>query len=323
MATVWQLRHTDASMDLACYTARTQEGRAMKKFVPLAIAIVVGGVSGVFVWRHMSAPAPVDPGPEHHSVAFAVEEFIPTFDTDGDGRVTFEEFSQRYGKPLAEGEAVMIFHRDNGPPLTAEEAFRRWDTDKNGVVDATDLELISNSAWKTFSAEAEAKRLRPLRYNTRFMMLNAHQLRTFETEVGAMALKQVPWAGRFFDIKYLTQWVSITDKDGKTVYGFSLEERGRLWLLDADAKLTVHPEGTEPTPIDDAPQTQYAKLIAKTPVDDPALNLTLAKQCREWGLTREAGMLFARVLLFEPRNAEALDALDLVERDGHFFPKGE
>ncbi|MCA8913206.1 MAG: hypothetical protein KDB82_16015 [Planctomycetes bacterium] len=281
----------------------------MKKVVPFVILAVLGTGLGLLIWwafREKPVDNPGNTEPEMENLDFVAADFLPTFDINEDLQVTFDEFKERYGK------GPLIFHEENGgPALSAEQAFKRWDRDQNGVVDHEDLKLIDNKAWAAFQAQAEKRGLRARDWNGRYLMLNEHQDRTYETELGALKRKEVPYAGRYWKPKYLASWVRVVTPKNETVEGYGSHNNGKLFLLTPDAKLSVYDEdevmASDLGP--DTPQMQYARGITSTPFDDTQGNLELAKKCAAWGMAKEAGMLCARVLVFDPHNEAALKAL--------------
>jgi hypothetical protein len=300
----------------------------MKKAVP-AIVIVLLALVAAWLIAKLSGDAPPPPannGEFSGNIDFKAEDFIPTFDLDADGKVTLDEFKQRYGKPLAEGQPPLIFHTQaGGPELSAEDAFHKyWDRDSNGVVDAADMRAAADNRWVAFRDDANRKGLKAVDFEGRYLALNTAQNGTFEAESGASTRKELPYAGRFWAARYFGSWVQVTEADGD-VQGFGSYSNGKLYLLTPDAKLSVKdPAKVQVSELgDEAPQMQYARELAKFRFDDVQANLQLARKCRQWGMLTEAGMLYARVLVFEPANQEALDALDLTVKDGQFVKKGE
>lgn len=300
----------------------------MKKAAPVIIVVILGLGLGVMVWW-VTRSDPVDPpigncNPQANE-DFSAADFIPTFDLNDDGQVTFEEFNQRYGKPLADNSPPMIFHEDNdGPALDAQAAFKRWDRDANGIVNAADMQRIENKAWRKYQDEAEKKRLKAVTFGDKWMMLNAHQHRTYETEQGALARDEHPFAGKFWKARYLGNWATLVDEDGETHEGFISRSETRIFLLTNDAKLSVYDPAkvTVSEAAEGDPHNKYAAQVKQAKYFDIEANLELAGKCLEWGMTAEAGMLFARVLVFDGTNKEALAALGYTEKDGHYFERG-
>lgn len=281
----------------------------MKKSVPFVIMCVLALGLGFLLWWFIRETPIENPGntePEMENLDFVAADFLPTFDANGDLQVTLDEFKLNYGRE------PLIFHEENGgPALGADKAFSRWDRDRNGVVDAEDLKLIDNKAWASFQAEAEKRRLRARDWNGRHLMLNEHQDRTYTTETSAFKRNEVPYAGRYWNPKYLSSWMRVVTPANETKEGYASVANGKLFLLTPDAKLSVYDESkimaSDLGP--DVPQMRYARAIQQTPFDDPGGNLELAGKCTEWGMRTEAGVLYARVLIFERDNKEALTAL--------------
>ncbi|MBZ0137567.1 MAG: hypothetical protein K8I27_14470 [Planctomycetes bacterium] len=301
----------------------------MKKIAPVLLIVVLGLALGLLIWwvtrdDAVQAPPP-PPGPEYANVDFVPVDFIPVFDQDKDGQVSFEEFKRLYGTSLKDNSPPLIFHDDNnGPPLSAEQAFKKWDLDANGVVNDADMKQRGEDAWHGFQKEADGRGLKAVAYGSKWMMLNDIQLRAFDAEKAALARGEYPFAGSFWKAKYIGEWVTITDANGVSVSGFLSRTETRVFLLTADAKLNAYDPATvniSKAPADD-PHNQYAAGIRRTGFLDADGNLELARHCMNWGMGAEAGMLYARVLILDPDNEEALNALGLIENDGHFTPKG-
>jgi hypothetical protein len=72
---------------------------------------------------------------------------------------------------------------------------------------------------------------------------------------------------------------------------------------------------------DNDPHMLYATEVARISFDVPQKNLELARRCIEWGMKAEAEMLYARVLIFQRDNQEALDAVGMKLEGDHFKEK--
>ena len=301
----------------------------MNKALPVVAIVLLALIAALLIWK-FSGPDPVPPpiidNDPAQNIPFEAADFIDTFDVDGDRSVSLEEFKQRYGVPLEDGKPELVMQNPKtGKPLNAEDAFKlHWDRDSNGVVDARDIELISDSAWLAFHQKTKRAGLTPVRYDGKFYGLNEHQQRTMEAEVGAAANNEVPFAGQFWAKKYFQSWVKVEDAAGETLEGFAYEGNGRIYILSSNASLTVKdPAKVTIQTIDDAPQTKYAKAVVGLSFIDGDANLALANKCMEWGMKHEAGMLYARVLITQPDNKTALDALGFKRVEGKFVRKEE
>ena len=221
----------------------------MNKAIPVVAIVLLALVAALLIWK-FSQSTPVGPtagnGSNITDVEFKSEDFIPAFDSNGDGHVTLDEFRQRYGKPLAEGEApFVLYHPQTKKALTAEEAFKKhWDRNSDGVIDARDMELGKDNAWLAFFKKASDAGLTPVRIGDNFYALNEDQNRTMEAEAGAKARKEVPFAGHFWDAKYFQSWAKVYDPKAGETEGFVSEANGRLYLLSSDAALTVISSGS-------------------------------------------------------------------------------
>jgi hypothetical protein len=296
----------------------------MKKFAPLVAILVLACALAVVIY-YATRPSKTPDPPANGSVAeknedFKVEDFMLHFDLDSDGKVTPDEFNERYGK----GEPPLYFHeRDGAPALSAADAFRRWDRNRNGTVDAVDIKSLGDKAWENRAREAEARGLHTVSWNGVEMNLNPAQKATFEAETGALARGEVPFAGAYWDTLYLKgPWTRV--REGNTeVFGYAAERNGRIFVLTEKAELLVKdPAKVELTQMpDDDPHMQYAYEIQRITFDMPAKNLELAQRCVKWGMKVEAGMLYARVLIFQRDNQEALDALGFKLEGEHFKEK--
>jgi len=296
----------------------------MKKLAPLIAVVVLAGALAVLVYlatRGGKTPdPPVNEPPPQKNIDFKTEDFMVKFDLDSDGTVTPEEFRQVYGT----GEPPLIFTKGDGKePLDAPAAFRQWDHDGNGLINDADFKLINDRDWVLFRDAANSRGLKAARWKDKYLALNEHQLRVFETESAAMTLGTLPFAGTFWKPEYLGPWVSVVDPAEGDIEGYSSERNGRVYILTSKAELVVKVPArvqVNPFPPDDK-HNLYVAEVARTPFDDPAANLALARKCREWGLSAEAGMLYARVLVFEPANQEALDQLRFKLVNERFVPK--
>ena len=127
----------------------------MNKAGPVVAIVILALVVALLILKFSGSDPvrpPVDNSGQVRDIEFKADTFIPTFDVDGDGQVTLDEFKQRYGKPLAEGEQKMVMHDPKtGEALTAEDAFQKhWDRTQDGVVNRTDFELIKDREWADF-----------------------------------------------------------------------------------------------------------------------------------------------------------------------------
>ncbi|MCA9271048.1 MAG: hypothetical protein KDA41_21350, partial [Planctomycetales bacterium] len=145
----------------------------MNKAIPVVAIVMLALVAALLIWK-FSQSTPVSPpagnGTEITDVAFKSEDFIPVFDANGDGHVTLEEFKQRYGSPLSEGEPpFVLYNPTTKKPLTAEEAFKNhWDRNKDGIVDGRDVELYKDNKWLDFFERAKKAGLTPVRIGEKF-----------------------------------------------------------------------------------------------------------------------------------------------------------
>lgn len=299
----------------------------MKKLAPLAAILVLAAAVGVVVYyatRPSETPdppanVPVEP---KRNLDFKPEDFMTQFDLDSDGKVTVEEFNARYGK----GDPPLVFHeRDGAPALSAEDAFKRWDRNRNGTVDADDIKQLGDKELLERMEDAARRGLHTVNWNGVEMYLNSHQMRTFEAEAGAMARDELPFAGTFWSREHLKRpWTRLIE-GGTETFGFTAERNGRIFVLTGNAELLVKdPAKVELAQMpDDDPHMLYAAEIARITFDMPGKNLELARRCKQWGLKVEAGMLYARVLIFQRDNQEALEALGYRLEGDHYKAKGE
>jgi hypothetical protein len=298
----------------------------MKKIVPIIGIVALAGLLAVVVYYATRSTRPIDPpvdgGYVPENPTFKIEDFMFNFDHDADGKVTFEEFNERYGK----GEPPLVFTEGDGAePLSAPNAFKKWDRNRNGFIDADDIRLLQDKEFLGDAAEIKRRGLEPIQWKDKLYGMNQHQVRTFEAETGALARGELPFAGTFWKPSHLEgRWSLVRDAEGE-FFGYVSERNGRLFILTEKAELTVKdPAKVEVSskPADD-PHMLYAAAIKDVPFDVPVKNLELARKCKEWGLKVEAGMLYARVLVFDPTNKEALDELGYRLEGEKFVSKGE
>lgn len=203
----------------------------MKKLAPWLVALVAGAGLGLLGWYMLRTPEQAANGRAAEIVDKKYDRatFFDDFDwMQKDGRVTFEEFSALYG----EGEGKHIFTEGPGQPaLTAQEAFARWDRDRNGVVDELDFRLIENTGIDNFRKAALAKNLSPEIYFDKMLALNAHQQRVFDDTMAAESLGQLFWRGQFLALKYFEEWGSVTTSKGDEFTGFVSRNADRFTIV--------------------------------------------------------------------------------------------
>jgi hypothetical protein len=299
----------------------------MKKLGPYAAVLLLAGVLAVVVYYATRPAKPVDP-PVNGCVVpknetFKIDDFMFNFDHDSDGKVTFEEFTQRYGQ----GDPPLVFTKEDGAdPMSAADAFKQWDRNRNGSIDTDDIRQLEDKEWLAYAQGLARQGLQAVTWNGVQYGLNEHQLRTFNAETGALARKELPFAGAFWDTKYFGgRWSRVSEPEKSDVLGYLHEGNGRLFILTEKAELQVKDPARvqiSQLPADD-PHMLYAAEIAKTAFDEPDKNLELARKCKQWGMVVEAGMLYARVLIFRPGDKESLDALGYRLDGPRFVPKGQ
>jgi hypothetical protein len=298
----------------------------MKKLAPLIGIVALVGLLAVVVYyatrSTKTTNPPVNGGYVPENPTFETENFMFEFDLDSDGKVTFEEFSERYGK----GVPPLVFtEKDGAAPLAAPDAFKKWDRNSSGFINDEDIRQLLDKELINKANEAARRGLHSATWKNVLLALNDHQLRTFEAEKGAMARGELPFAGTFWNADHMAgRWSLVRDADGE-LFGYTTERNGRVFVLTERAELLVKdPAKVEVAamPADD-PHMLYAAEVSKVPFDSPARNLELASKCKEWGLKVEADMLYSRVLIFEPANKEALDALGYRLEGEKFVSKDE
>lgn len=299
-----------------------------RKYVPyLVMLVLIAVLVGLFANKGpQGGPggnAPAGNAPVQDK-AFDMESFFLVFDTDHDGGVLPAEFEAVY----ATWEQGARFSMGAGQPaLDAAAAFKYFDQDGNGRIDGYDPRLKDawDKAWDVFTRDCAKRGLAPKEWRGVWLGLNSQQLGTLNHEVGARARGELPFGGAFFDARYFegNRYVKVTRKDGTFVQGFATESEGKLWVVTTEQSLVVVKRADVTIEEQaDSPQAEYIKLVRQTPFEDLAANLKLARRCMELGLAREAGMMFARVLVFDRENAEALKALRLKLDGVNFVPAG-
>ncbi len=300
-----------------------------RKYIPYLVTLVLIAVLvGVFAHKGpQTGPqgnAPQGNAPVQDKT-FDMESFFLVFDTNHDGGVLPAEFEAVY----ATWEQGARFSMGAGQEaLSAAKAFQYFDQDRNGRIDGYDPRMKDawDKAWEVFTRDCAKRGLAPKEWRGLWLGLNTAQLGTMNHEIGARARGELPFGGAFFDAKYFegNRYVKVTRKDGTFVQGFATENEGKLWVVTTEQSLVVvklADATVEEKP--DSPQAEYLKAVRMTPFEDVAGNLKLARRCMELGLAREAGMMFARVLVFERENSEALKALRLKLDGVNFVPAGD
>ncbi|MBE7491104.1 MAG: hypothetical protein HS108_05025 [Planctomycetes bacterium] len=259
--------------------------------------------------------------PEVVGKPFDKDSFFAEFDLNGDHAVSFEEFDRVYS---TWGQEKRFSRGPGQPALASREAFDFFDRNGDGAIDAEDVRFAWDQAWLDFAAGARARGLIPRDWKGRWLALNKQQDEALGKEKGALARRELPFAGAFFDARYLVEgrWARLTKDDGESVDGFVSEKDGRLWLVSPDARLLVFKPGTvHVSELPDSPHNEYVRAVREVTFDDTEANLKLARRCVQWGLKREAGALYARVLIFDRANAEALEALQLRLEGDSYLPR--
>lgn len=294
----------------------------MKKILPVVIVTLMAFLVGFGAWWGFLRGTPEKP-PANDDTAgpapdFKPGDFIATFDQDGDGVVTREEFKRLYGEP------PLVFREgDDAPPLNADDAFNMWDKNGDGTIDRADIKRITDKAWENFFTETMERGLNPKDHKGEFLALSRLQFELYTQESAAAESGELPFAGEYFDAKYFGTWAEV-DAPGGRRQGYVTEHAGKYWLLTPDRKLAVfRPDSVEVKFLPDAPPNRYAEEIRKVAWDDPAANVELARKAEEWGMSQEAEMMWGRVLIFNGGNADALEALGYEYRDGRHVKKDD
>lgn len=276
------------------------------KLVPAFVLAGLALGTGVAIWWVTQRPA--EPIQQVQTEDYNPTKFFAMFDADGDKQVSRDEFRARYES----ADQPMRFTDLAGTPLDTAMAFDLWDKDNNGVIDDVDFGQHIDRSWEKFRDATAASGLTPKEYAGRWLALNGGQLLVHDREVGARNRGELPFGGAYFDQKYLQgAWSRVTDARGSHE-GFLLDEGEKHWLLMTQGTLRVFSKGAVSVlALPEAPQNQYAREIGKTLFEDTAGNLALARRCRDWGMRREAEMLYGRVLVFERDQAEALEFMGL------------
>lgn len=254
---------------------------------------------------------------------FEKDDFFPEFDLNHDKAITFAEFDSVYA---TWGQDKRFSRGPGQPGLDSKQAFAFFDQNSDGSIDIEDLRYAYDLAWQEFSRAAMAKGLTAKEWKGQKLALNQHQLDAYNKEKGALVVNELPFGGAFFDRKYLLtgRYGRVTKQDGASVEGFLSEREGRLWVVTTDARLLVFkPDSVTVAEDPNAPALEYINRVKDTPFDDVAANLKLALRCYELGLKTEAGAMFARVLIFDRENKQALDALRLKLDGDRYVPRGD
>jgi hypothetical protein len=259
---------------------------------------------------------------------FPADAFFLAFDLDKSGWITPEEFREAYARAATQKDRPFQFSKGPGKPaLNHVEAFASLDVNHDEKIDRDDMQVAFDKAWLKFKVDRAAQGLEARIWRKEWLTFNPHQMAALNLETGAESRKELPFGGAYFVSKYFAarRYVSLAGPDGETLRGFLWEDRvnGRVHLLCGDATIKVFdPAGVKVTDMPDAPQLEFIDDVQRVSWEDPADNLKLARRCVELGLTKEAEMMYGRVLIFEPGNKEALDALGLRKEGPMFVPKG-
>jgi len=291
----------------------------------ILLAVLALGAGALLYVVAFNDPAPNQGNaantPEVENRPFDKEGFFRDFDVDGNHIITFAEFDGVYSKWGADRR---FSHGPGQPGLDSKAAFDFFDRNDDGEIDKDDILYAWDQAWEQFSADTMKRGLTPRDWKGKFLALNQQQVEAFNREKGAVARGEVPFGGAFFDSKYLMtgRYGRVTKPDGQAVEGVLSERDGRLWVVTGEAKLLVFkPDAVTVVEDPKAHALEYLKLVKDTPFDAVEANLKLAKSCDEWGLKREAGALYARVLIFDRANETAMQALGLKLAGDKYLPR--
>lgn len=298
-----------------------------RRHLSMLAALAIAATTAVAAWwllRDNDGKGNVVPGnlpAQIEDRPFERDDFFPTFDLNQDKSVTFEEFERVYA---TWGEDKRFSRGPGQPGLDARAAFDFFDLNRDGGINADDIRFAWDDKWHKFAQLTRDRGLTPRIFKGRWLALNQHQVDALAKEEGAIARGELPFAGAFFDRKLLLsgRYGLVTRPDGTSNEGFLSERDGRIWVVAGDARLLVFkPDAVTVKELPASPALEYIKAVSTTPFDEPAANLKLALRCIELGLKTEAGALFARVLIFEPGNSMALEALNLRLENDRFVPR--
>ncbi|MCC7511001.1 MAG: hypothetical protein IT464_16725 [Planctomycetes bacterium] len=213
----------------------------MKKVVPTVILALIGIAVGVTAWFALfdKPPAndPLPPGNGELVVEdreFDLEKFISHFDSDGDGRISREEFEKGYGH----GEHQVAISAQGGVKVELEPAWRLLDIDRDGFVTERELTLRNDARWIQHRAKTEARGLIAREWDSILLALNQPRLKAYEREKGGVARGELPFGGRWFDKKYFGEWCRVRTPAGEVYEGFLSDNGGRTFALMPH--VTVH-----------------------------------------------------------------------------------
>ncbi len=303
----------------------------------LIIAFAMTGVvvAAVFGYKLTQTPE-TEPAPikdYEKNLSQILGAYMEKGDSNGDGKLNFDEFKVRYRDQKLDKSARETF--------TDEEAFRIFDHNHDQVLDTKDVEYwarVDRNAEikKTIEEDAEAG-LVAMAFNGKMIKANPFQKDWINAETSYMKTDCLPYSGAplGFPRKYFQKFARVTFADGTSVQGFVREGDGseaakkdelandRVYVLTNDRKLSVFDrakvQAIEYT--QDSPQLRFVQKIAdpKLMLDDVPAHLELARQCIKDGMKDDALSMYRRVLIFQFDNDEALKAMGLKLNGRHYI----
>ncbi|KAA0216862.1 EF-hand domain-containing protein [bacterium] len=298
------------------------------KAMLLAALAMLGVLGAAAAGLYLTRQAPTVPSKEFRVRRYSevVREYLKDHDKDGDGRLSQDEFREAYEKAKLD-----LFHT-----LDVVAAFNRLDADRDRSITEADARIFEQDEKRQDrlkEKEADAEQgLVEIEIDSVKVKANPHQREWILAELAAFKLQQLPWAGTYFERRYLKRYGRVRLKDGSVLEGFiregdgsaaALEDKladGRLFLLTDNRRLTTYDRAavSDVEYNDEHPRARFMRQVQAARLSDADAQLLLARECLRLGLKDDALTFFRRVLVFQPGNEEAQKALGL-RLDGRLF----
>lgn len=255
-----------------------------------------------------------------------VREYLKDHDKDRDGRVSQDEFREAYDKAKLD-----LFHT-----LDVVEAFSRLDADRDKFITESDARIFEQDEKKQDrlkEKETDAEQgLVEIEIDSVKVKANPHQREWILAELAALKQQQLPWAGTYFERRYLKRYGRVRFKDGRIVEGFVREgdtsqaavddklADGKLYVLTDNRRLTTYDRATvsDVEYDDEHARARFMRRVQASRLSDVDAQLELARESLRLGLKDDAQTFFRRVLVFQPGNDEAQKALG-IKLNGKLF----